>query len=98
MESVLSTNFNRQFNAIVAHARIDEGEFHDLRRTCLATWLSNGLSEYDVMNLAGHAEFETTHQFYLAVREDLSRRAGAVSAEALNSNFVAHLLRARSGT
>jgi len=55
------------------------------------------LSEYDVMTLAGHADFETTRQFYLAVREDLLERARAVSAEAMNGNFVAHLLRTRSG-
>jgi len=45
------------------------------------------------MYLAGHAEFETTHQFYLAVREDLLQQARAASAEAMNGNFVAHLLR-----
>jgi len=91
-------NFSRQFNAILAHAKIDQGEFHDLRRTCLTMWLFNGLSEYDVMNLAGHAEFETTRQFYLAVREDLLQRARTASAEAMNGNFVAHLLRAPFGT
>jgi len=90
-------NFNRQFNAILAHAKIDQGEFHDLRRTCLTRWLFNGLSEYDVMTLAGHADFETTRQFYLAVREDLLERARAVSADVMSSNFVAHLLRAPSG-
>jgi len=47
-----------------------------------------------VMYPAGHAEFETTHQFYLAVREDLLQRARAASAEAMNGDFIAHLLRA----
>lgn len=47
-----------------------------------------------VMNLVGHAEFETTHQFYLAVRDDLLQRAPVASAEAMNGTFVAHLLRA----
>ncbi len=91
-------NFGCQFNAILAHAKIDQGEFHDLRRTCLTRWLCNGLSEYDVMTLAGHANFETTRQFYLAVREDLLKDARAVSAKVMNGNFVAHLLRAPSGT
>lgn len=90
-------NFRCQFNAILTHAKVDQGEFHDLRRTCLTSWLANGLSEYDVMYLAGHAEFETTHQFYLAVREDLLQRARAASAEAMNGNFVAHLLRTPFG-
>ena len=46
--------------------------------------------------LAGHAKFETTRQFYLAVREDLLEHAPAVSAEAMNGDFVAHLLPAPS--
>ena len=91
-------NFNCQFNAILAHAKIEQGEFHDLRRTCLTMWFANGLSEYDVVNLVGHAEFETTRQFYLAVREDLLQCARVASTEAMNSNFVAHLLSARFGT
>ena len=62
-------------------------------QTVLTRWLSNGLSEYDVINLAGHAEFETTRRFYLAVREDLLKDARAVSAEVMNDDFVAHLLR-----
>jgi hypothetical protein len=36
----------------------------------------------------GHSEFETTHQFYLAVRDDLLQRARGASAEALNGGFV----------
>jgi hypothetical protein len=35
------------------------------------------LTEYDAMALAGHASFETTHAFYLAVRDDLAVRARA---------------------
>ena len=91
-------NFNCQFNTILAHAKIEQGGFHDLRRTCLTMWFANSLSEYDVMNLAGHAEFETTRQLYLAVREDLLQCVRAASTEAMNSNLVAHLLRARFGT
>jgi len=83
-------NFNRQFNAILAHAKVDKVQFHDLRRTCLTSWLASGLSEYEAMYLAGHAAFETTRQFYLSVREDLLQRARAASAEALNGDFVAH--------
>jgi hypothetical protein len=44
------------------------------------------------MNLAGYAKYELIHQFYLAVREDLLKDARAVSAEAMNCDFVAHLL------
>ena len=53
------------------------------------------MKTYNVMHLAGHAKFETTRHFYLAVREDLLKDACAVSAEAMNSDFVARLLRAQ---
>lgn len=86
-------SFTRQFKKILAHAKIEQREFHDLRRTCLTRWFAKGLREYDVMNLAGHADFETTRRFYLAVREDLLQRARMASAEALGGDFVAHLLR-----
>lgn len=33
------------------------------------------MTAYDVMQLAGHREFSTTHRFYLAVRSDLIDRA-----------------------
>jgi hypothetical protein len=49
------------------------------------------------MNLTGHTEFETTRQFYLAVQEVLLQCARAVSAEAMNGNFIAHLLRTPLG-
>ena len=39
-------------------AGIEQSEFHDLRRTCLTNWLANGLSEFDVMTMAGHTSFE----------------------------------------
>ncbi len=29
------------------------------------------MSEFDVMKLAGHPDFRTTHRFYLRVRDDL---------------------------
>lgn len=86
-------NFTRQFGAILKRAGIESGEFHDIRRTCLTRWLFNGLAEYDVMNLAGHADFSTTRNFYLGVREDLLERARKASAETLNLNFGTHLAR-----
>jgi integrase len=87
------TNFTRHFKAILKKAGIEHGEFHDLRRTCLTHWLFNGLSEYDVMRLAGHSDFETTRRFYLAVRQDLVQRARAVSQVNLKLDFGTHLAR-----
>jgi integrase len=84
-------NFDRGFDRILKRAEIEEGEFHNLRRTCLSGWLTNGLTEYDVMQLAGHSEFSTTHRFYLAVRNDLIDRARAAG---MKGGFGAQLARA----
>jgi integrase len=88
------SNFRYQFQKILAHAGIEEGTFHDLRRTCITNWFAYGLSEYEVMILAGHASFETTRRFYMAVRKDIIERARKASAKALQGIFVAQALRA----
>ena len=89
-------NFTRRFQSVLALAGIESREFHDLRRTCLSQWLTDGLREFDVMNLAGHACFETTRTFYLSVRRDLIDRARVVSERSEERRFVARLLRAPS--
>jgi len=81
-------NFTREFNKIRTLAGIDYGEFHDLRRTCLSNWLENGLSEFDVMTLAGHSKFETTRRFYLAIRKDLIDRARVISEQTEEDNLL----------
>ena len=83
---------------MLAHAGIEHGEFHGLRRTCLGQWFANGLAEYDIMNLAGHADFDTTRGFYLAVREDLLQRARKASAQVMRKDFVPKLLQHDSET
>jgi len=85
-------NFRRQFKLILARAGIDEGTFHDLRRTCLTNWLFQGLSEYEVMIMAGHASFDTARKFYLAVRKDLLDRARKASSEAMKEISIANSL------
>ena len=82
-------NFQRQFTMILEKAGIKEGHFHDLRRTCLSNWFSNGLREYEVMKIAGHASFETTHKFYLSIRQDLLDHARDLSSVAMKSFFIA---------
>ena len=88
------SNFRYQFLKIKEHAGIDFGTFHDLRRTCITNWFAYGLSEFEVMIMAGHSSFETTRRFYLAVRNDIIERAGEASAEATKVISVAHTLRA----
>ena len=75
-------NFSRQFRTILSRAGIEQGEFHDLRRTCLSNWFANGLREYDVMKMAGHSSFETTRTFYLAIHDDLLERTRTASTQA----------------
>ena len=87
-------NFTKHWQEIMAAAKIEGGEFYDLRRTTLTEWLANGLSEYEVMRLAGHSDFQTTHRFYLAVRRDLIDRA----RQAIGPVFGAHLARAPERT
>ena len=86
------SNFRYQFRVIMARAGIDEGMFHDIRRTCITNWFANGLSEFDVMTMAGHSSFSTTHKFYLAVRKDLIGRARKASSEAMKSISIANSL------
>jgi len=87
-------NFRRDFISILRAAGIEVGTFHDLRRTCLSGWLTNGLAEYDVMQLAGHSDFSTTHRFYLAVRTDVIDRARTAALTAMSGNSGARLARA----
>ncbi|MGD0572867.1 MAG: site-specific integrase [Sedimentisphaerales bacterium] len=85
-------NFDRQFKVVLKTAGIENGGFHDLRRTCLTNWFTNGLNEHDVMTMAGHANFETTRRFYLAVRDDLLERTRQASSKAMAGISVANLL------
>ena len=84
----VANNFRRDFNMIRGKAGVQKGTFHDIRRTAITMWFANGMSEYDVMVLAGHASFATTHKFYLAVADDLIHRARAATAQGLRQKLV----------
>jgi len=64
-------NFSRDFGMILKRARVKKGMFHDFRRTAICNWFKQGMSEFDVMKSAGHADFKTTHKFYLRVSSNL---------------------------
>jgi len=81
-------NFSRQFNKIREKAGTKKGTFHDIRRKAISTWFANAMSEYDVMVLAGHSSFATTHKFYLAVADDLVDRARVATAQGLRQKLV----------
>lgn len=82
------SNFGRDFGLILRKAAVKTGEFHDLRRTAISNWLAEGLSEFEVMKLAGHADFKTTHKFYLRLRDDSVDRARQASSRALSQNLA----------
>jgi len=82
------SNFGRQFGKILRKANVRKLKFHDLRNTALSNWFAGGMKEFDVMNLAGHSSFSTTHKFYLAVADDLVDRARRVTAKALGKNLA----------
>ena len=90
-------NFDRSFKGLRKKTGIVKGTFHDLRRTCITSWFANGLREYDVMVMAGHSSFETTRQFYLAIRDDLLDLTRLASSKAMESISVAKVLQTPSG-
>jgi integrase len=80
--------FNAAFGKMLGRAGIDCGTSHDLRRTAISNWLAKGLSEFEVMKLAGHSNFGTTHRFYLRVRDDMIDRARKASIRPTNSDLA----------
>jgi integrase len=80
--------FNRLFGKILRRAGTEHGTFHDLRRTAISNWLAKGLSEFEVMKLAGHSNFSTTHRFYLRVRDDMIDRARKASTRATSPDLA----------
>jgi len=81
-------NFAREFKKILGRASVKMGTFHDLRKTAISNWFAEGLKEYEVMTLAGHADFKTTHKFYLAIADDLKERARRATARGLCQKLV----------
>ena len=56
--------------------------------TTITNWFRQGLKTHDVMTLAGHANFETTHKFYLAVADDLISRARDASTHEVSRELL----------
>jgi len=86
--SKVITCFSYGFHKILRQAGVEEGQFHDLRRTAICNWFREGLKEFEIMRLAGHATFATTHQYYLRVRDDLVDRAREATARGLCQNLL----------
>lgn len=88
-------NFGLRFGKILIKANVRKLRFHDFRNTALSNWFAQGMKEYEVMKLAGHSSFSTTHKFYLAVADDLVDRARQAMDKALRNN-LAHIWHAPS--
>lgn len=81
-------NFKPNFEKILRRASVRIRRFHDLRNTAITSWFRNGMSEYDVRKLAGHADFKTTHRFYLAVADDLIDQVRETSGAGVCKNLA----------
>jgi integrase len=81
-------NFDRKFKKLLKRAHVKRGRFHDLRTTALTSWVVNGMGEYDLMRLAGHGDFNTTHRFYLAVTRELQDKARQVISKSMGRNLA----------
>lgn len=81
-------SFSYGFRKILRQAHVDEAQFHDLRRTAICNWFREGLRELEIMRLAGHANFATTHRYYLRVQDDLVDRAREATARGLCQNLL----------
>ena len=81
-------NCGRDLGKIRKRANVETGTFHDFRRTAICNWFKAGMSEFDVMNLAGHADFKTTHKFYLCIQDDLIHRARKATESGLSRNLL----------
>ncbi len=81
-------NFKRSFDKIRLKAGVKTGTFHDIRRTVISMWFVNGMSEYEVMRLAGHSDFATTHKFYLTVADGLVDRARVAVSKGMRQIMV----------
>lgn len=81
-------NFTKQLNRILTIAHVNKGTFHDIRKTAITDWFRQGLKEYEVMTLAGHANFATTHRFYLAVANDLIDRARKATTHQVSQELL----------
>ena len=58
---------------------------HDLRHTCASRLIQNGMSLYEVANVLGHVDIQTTQRYAHLERKDVSQRARDIM-EALNSS------------
>ena len=87
-------NFGRSWQTIFKKAGIENGTFHDLRSTCITEWLERGLMPHEARELTGHADINTTMNYYVGIRESLIDKARGASTAALSEDFSALSVRA----
>ena len=84
----VNSGFTPRFDQILKRANVRKRTFHCLRNTAITNWFANGMSEHDVMTLAGHSSFATTHAFYLAVADDLVDRARVAAEQGVGKDLA----------
>lgn len=76
-------NTNRDFDRMIRSAKIVSGTIHDLRRSWITNWLTDGVPPHEVQRWAGHSSIETTMKFYVKPHESALKRAREASARSM---------------
>ena len=80
----LVNNVLRRFQTLCRKAGVKEYAVHDLRRSCITNWAKR-LPIHVVQQLAGHADINTTRNYYLSVQAEDIKKAQEVQAAVLGT-------------
>lgn len=80
----------------IKRAGLDNFTIHDLRHTCASRLIQNGMSLYEVSQMLGHVDIQTTQRYAHLERSDVSQRARDIM-EALNSSTLMDDIQAVAG-
>ena len=60
---------------MLKRAGIEGVKIHDFRHTCASRLIQNGMSLYEVANILGHTDVQTTQRYAHLESRDVSQRA-----------------------
>jgi integrase len=69
-------------------AGLRDFRIHDLRHTCASRLIQNGLSLYEVANVLGHLDIQTTQRYAHLERKDVTQRARDIIEKIGTSSHV----------
>ena len=84
-------NFRRIWASMCKRASVSDVDSHDLRRTCITEWIESGVRPYKVRRFAGHADLNTTMEYYVGIRSSVISRAKQASRKNLSDTSIANL-------